>query len=241
MKNLNCFGARSVGSVLFSLCLVMLSSNVKAEGILQDFDTLGGNDVLLDRAKALNPEVRIQVVQDRIVGRRNRVEVAPDFGFVLGGDPYNSTQNMGLALHYHITPQWSLGARYNYSANKLRAEGEYIIKDMSATGSGQIPDIDYPKSQAMAVLNWYPIYGKMNMYDLGVSHFDVYATFGAGQIELKSGKAPTYTAGVGVGLWVSQHITTRLEMRWQRYKASRYTGPVEMDMTVAGLQVGYLF
>jgi outer membrane immunogenic protein len=211
-----------------------------AADLLQDFDSLGGNDVLLEKAQALNPEAQIRVVQDRIVSRRMRVEFSPEYSNVLGGDAYNKTQNLGFNMHWHITPRWSLGAKYNYSVNQLRPEGEFLIQDTSVTGKAFIPQIDFPKSQAMALVNWYPIYGKMNLYDLGVAHFDVYALIGAGQIELKSGSTPTYTAGGGIGFWVSQHLTTRLELRWQGYEASRYTGTTKMDLTVAGVQFGFM-
>lgn len=223
---------------LFGLSLASAPS--LAQDLLKDFDTLGGNDVLLDKARALNPDSSISVVQQRIVPRRNRFEFAPEFSSVLGGDSYNRTQNIGMNVHYHITPQWSVGLKYNYSFNTLRPEGENLINDTAATGKSIVPDIDYPKSQALALLNWYPIYGKMNLYDLGVTHFDVYTVVGGGMIELRSGNTGTFTAGGGVGLWWSQHLTTRAELRYQRYEASRYTGPVAMDTTVAGIQVGYL-
>jgi len=218
------------------LCMI---SPAKAD-LLQDFDSLGGNDVLLERAQALNPEANIRVVQDRIVDRRHRLEFAPEYANVLGGDAYNTTHMIGLNAHYHITPHWSLDAKYDYAFNQLRREGEFLIGDTSAHDKGVIPDIDYPRSQVLATLSWYPIYGKMNLYDLGVAHFDVYALAGGGQILLKSGAQSTYTAGGGIGFWVSQHLTTRFEARYQTYKATRFNGTVDMNTIVAGVQIGYL-
>lgn len=217
-----------------------LSSNAFAADLMKDFDTLGGNDVLLEKAKALNPEAQIRVVQDRVVTRRNRFEIDPEFLSVLGGDAYNKTTTLGLNVHYHITPQWSLGLKYGYSFNALRPEGENLLNDTSVTGKGMIPDIDYPKQQAMFLVNWYPIYGKMNLYDLGVVHFDIYAVAGGGQVELKSGNTPVYTGGAGIGLWVSQHLSTRFELRYEGYTAKRYTGDIGMNTTVAGIQIGYM-
>lgn len=233
------FGFRLL-SLAILVAAVLVSQNTLAADLMKDFDSLGGNDVLLEKAKALNPEAQIRIVQDRVVSRRNRLELAPEFSTVLGGDAYNMTQNLGINLHYHITPHWSVGAKYNYSFNKLREEAEYLIQDKAASGKSQIPQIDYPKQQAELVLNWYPIYGKMNLYDLGVVHFDIYAILGGGQTELKSGPTGSYTAGGGIGLWVSQHLTTRLEFRYEGYTAQRYSGETEMNTTVAGIQVGYM-
>ena len=225
---------------MLSLVLVAgYSLSAKAE-LMKDFDSLGGNDVLLEKAKALNPEASTSIVQDRVVSRRNRLEIAPEYSSVVGGDPYNSTQEFGVTTHFHINPHWSLGARYGYAGNKLRPEAEALINDVDTTGKAKIPEIDYPKSELMALVDWYPIYGKMNLYDLGVTHFDIYFTGGAGQVELKSGTTSTYTAGGGLGLWWSQHLTTRAEIRYQTYNAKRFTGEQAMNLTVLGLQVGYL-
>lgn len=209
-------------------------------GLLKDFDTLGGNDVLLDKARALNPDATISIVQDRVVSRRKRLELSPEIAGVFGGDAYNSTTMYGINAHYHFTPRWSAGVKYLYDTNSLTKEGRFLIEDTSVTGTGVIPQIDYPKSELMALINWYPIYGKMNLHDLGVAHFDIYAIGGAGQIQLNSGGTMTYTAGGGIGVWWSKHLTTRAELRYQTYEAQRYTGATRMNLTVAGLQVGYL-
>ena len=225
---------------VYTLLLGCMDLYAADSGILKDFDSLGGNKDLLKQVGDGQAQVKTQVVQERIVKRRNRLEIAPEFGMVLGGDSYNRTTNYGINLHWHFTPQWSLGAKYVYSTNKLRPEGENLINDVAATGRGQIPDIDYPKSETVGMVNWYPIYGKMNLYDLGVVHFDIYAIAGYGQMALKSGGTSTWLGGGGLGLWFSQHLTTRLELYYQTYEAQRYTGPATMDLTVASLQIGYM-
>lgn len=212
------------------------------EGLMKDFDTLGGNDVLLDKARELNPEERVSIVQDRIVGLRNRVEISPEFTSVLGGDPYNHTNGFALNAYYHINPRWALGAKYEYDTNSLRPEANNLIQQaQNESDRNLIPDIDFPKSEALALVNWYPIYGKMNLHDLGVVHFDIYAVGGAGQVALRSGNTSTYTAGGGFAFWFSQHLSARLEVRYQTYTAQHEaSGPEKMNLTVGGLQVGYL-
>ncbi len=218
---------------------LLFSVQVRAD-LLKDFDSLGGNDVLLERAKELNPEQKIYVVQDRIVDRFRRFEFAPEYASVLGGDSFMESRQYGVNIHFHFNPRWSLGAKYSYMNNSLSRDGENLIQDTSIIGKYKIPDIDFPKNQKLAFVNYYPIYGKMNLFNAGVSHFDVYGQLGYGQIELKSGTTPTWTAGAGVGFWISQHVTTRLEFRYQNYKAQRYDGPTSMDLTLIGIQVGYL-
>ena len=74
-------------TAILAVSLVLtLGSTARAADLMKDFDSIGGNDALLDRAKALNPEERVRVVQDRIVTRRNRVEIAPEYSNVVAGD-----------------------------------------------------------------------------------------------------------------------------------------------------------
>ncbi|MES2964564.1 MAG: outer membrane beta-barrel domain-containing protein [Bdellovibrionota bacterium] len=227
-------------SLKLTILALMVGANAQAADLMKDFDSLGGNDVLLEKAKALNPDTTISIVQDRIVPRRKRLELAPEFSTVVGGDSYNKTSEFGLNAQFHITPRWSIGAKYTMANNTLSPEGEYLLEDVSATGKPQIPDIDYPKNQVLGLLNWYPIYGKMNLLDKGVAHFDVYLLGGGGQVTLRSGTTSTYTAGGGIGIWWSQHLTTRAELRYQTYNAKRYDRETPMNLTIAGLQIGYM-
>lgn len=217
------------------------ASKKSNSGLLKDFDTLGGNDVLLDKARELNPDQKISIVQDRVVKRRNRFEIAPEFASTLGGDPYNRTSGFALNAYFHINPHWALGAKYEYDFNEIRPEGQAMIDQaMSERDRSLVPDIDYPKGQALAMINWFPLYGKLNMFDLGVAHFDIYAIGGGGQVFLRSGNTSTWTAGGGIGFWFSQHLSTRMEVRYQTYESQKFSGPQKMNLTVAGLQIGYL-
>jgi outer membrane immunogenic protein len=227
-------------STVTALSLVLGVTQAGATDLMQDFDSLGGNDVIVDRARALNPDEKISIVQDRVVSRRWREEVTTEYSNVLGGDAYVVTHNFGLNYNVHISPHWSVGAKYNYALNDLSHEGRNLIRTTGSDGKAIIPDIDYAKQTAMALVDWYPIYGKMNLYDLGIVHFDIYALAGYGAVQLNSGTTGTWTAGGGIGLWFSQHLTTRFEMRYQRYEAKPLSGKQPMDLTVAGLQIGYL-
>lgn len=235
-------GALLASSVVSTPAFAADASETKSSsGLMKDFDTLGGNDVLLDKARELNPDQRISIVQDRIVKRRNRLEIAPEVAGTLGGDPYNRTTGFALNGYFHINPHWALGAKYEYDTNTIRPEGQALIDQaMDERDRNLVPDIDYPKSQALALVNWFPLYGKLNVFDLGVTHFDIYAVAGGGQVQLRSGSTGTWTAGGGIGFWFSQHLSTRLEVRYQTYEAKKFSGAEKMNLTVAGLQVGYL-
>lgn len=230
--------------ILLSL-LVSLSATAQ-ENTEPDFDSLGGNTILLERAKALEPEKDVRIVQSRTVDRRHRVEIAPEFSGTFGGDSYMKTKAIGLNLNYHFTPRFSVGLKYNYAFNTLTSEGDAMYKQALAdynadteSPSEPYPELDYVKDEALALLNWYPFYGKLNVFD-NVVQFDFYALGGGGQVRLRSGATNTYTAGGGVGFWVTQNFSTRLEMRYQNYTAKYLSGERDMDLTIGSIQMGWI-
>lgn len=212
-----------------------------------DFDALGGNEILFEKAKDLQPETTVRIVQNRTIQKKYRFELAPEFSGVFGGDTYSRTKSIGLNVNFHLNYNWSIGAKYNTSFNSLTPEGEALmdqaIADYNANPqdpTASFPEINYQKSEALALVNWYPIYGKFSMFDAAVVHFDFYLLGGYGQMQLSKSSSPTYTAGTGLGFWVTNNFTTRMEMRYQNYN-SEYLGVTKkMDVAVASVQMGWL-
>lgn len=235
-------------NLLITSVLLVLSINAFAQTVEAEFDNLGGNQIILEKARELNPDTKVEVVQDRIVPRKKRFEFAPEFSGTMGGDDtYTKSQNVGMNINYHINHRWSMGAKYNHTFNKLTAEGEAMVDaayedrvNNPRNPTKPIPEIDYQKSESLLVLNWYPIYGKMNLFEKSIAQFDVYGLLGAGQVQLKSGTKPTYTLGAGIGFWMSPQISTRMELRYQKYNVEYITGPKNLDLAIASLQVGWL-
>ncbi len=235
----------------FLLSLLALTFSAFAETpsapVEPDFDSLGGNTILLERARALEPDKSVSIIQQRTVSRRNRLELAPEFSGTFGGEAYARTKSLGLNLNYHFTPRFSVGVKYNYSFNTLTPEGEALVDqayaDYLANPSNPnkaYPELDWAKSEWIGALTWYPVYGKLNFFDQSVVHFDLYTLAGAGQVSLRSGPTTSYTAGIGSGFWMSQNFTTRIEMRWQRYTAQYFSGPRELDLAIGSLQMGWM-
>lgn len=208
---------------VLALVVAPLVSQAKVD-ISKDFDSLGGNEALYKRAKALDPKNKVSIVQKRAVDRSMRLELGVNYGVVGGGESYLNSQILGGNLDLHITPHLSLGGRYYTSNNRLTAEGQDILnraKELEAQGiqNYQVPDINEPQQTALATVTVYPIYGKTNFLDMAVVQFDFYAVAGYGQTKLeKTGWTDTVTAGGGMGLWLSKHVASRIEGRWQTYE-----------------------
>lgn len=232
--------------ILVSLSSALASAKSgKRIDFSKDVDHLGGNKALLEMAHAIDPENRARIVQKRAVDRYNRVELGVNYGSQFGGDAYVRTQNLGVSGDFHITPRWSIGARYYDYGNDLTAEGRRAFSEAEeAYSSGGrtyvIPDVDYALRSMMAVVNWYPIYGKTNLLDRSIAQFDLYFLAGGGQIELSSGWTSLATAGIGIGVWINNHLTTRAEIRTQGYQDEIISGPRRIQATTATIGLGWM-
>ncbi len=201
------------------LCLISVTANSK--GILEDIDSLGNNKQIAERSRQIRGENKIRIVQNRTVDRNNRFELGVNYDMVAGGDPYINTNNLGFQVDFHFSPKFSVGVRHYETYARLSAEGERVFDAYDrAFSQGDFrsrPEVDYPLSSTMGVATFYPLYGKLNFFNLGVTQFDVYVLGGYGKMLLKSGTSDTWTAGSGIGFWWSQHLSSRLEVRYQNY------------------------
>lgn len=239
-------------SQLFVLAGLALGSSAFAKEVdfNKDVDTLGGNKPLMDMAQALDPENRARIVQRRTVDRNDRLELGLSVGGIAGGDTYLQTHSVGLNADFHLNPHWALGLRYNDYGNDLSPEGQRMFNDyrnnVAAGASGLFPDIDPPNQSGLGLIEWYPIYGKINMFDSAIAQFDLYLLGGAGEIQLATeGWVPMYTAGGGVGFWINNNWTARIETRWQNYhdEVQEQGGGMihrNIDAFMGSLSIGYL-
>ena len=216
-----------------------------AGDVLEDLDALGSQEAFLEKAESLNPQSRVRIVQKRLVDRFNRHEISPEVGMILGGNSYIQTSFFSFAYQYHLTPHWSLGFSYKNYLNKLTAEGEELIN--KATDDlredkfpSLVPELNWPKCAYMAQLNWYPIYGKLNIYDQAVIHFDMYTLLGGGQMALRKGSSTVYQVGGGIGIWLFQYMTAHLEYKYQSYAQESYTGKENVFAHDVGLSIGLM-
>lgn len=231
-----------------ALIIALLVAPSAFADVEQELDSFGGNQALYEKAKALNPEIENNVVQNRFIERARRFEFAPEFsGVTSGGDTYNRTTSAGMNIHYHINPTWSVGAKYNYSFNALTPEGKEMVERAErATAANPkdpnylYPQVIYQKSEMLGFVNWYPVVGKLSFGKYGVAHFDTYFTAGYGQIELSNGTSPLASLGVGMGFWLGRHMTTRVEYRGEQYTAKYYDKDQNMLTGVASVQMGWM-
>ncbi len=235
---------------LFYLMIFLMSALLSAQFAHgqsvsdQDFDSLGSEDAILKKAKALQSKNSTKIVQKREVDRFMRPEFGVGYGLIAGGDSYLDSKTGSASFDFHFTPRWSLGVRYQKSFNKLTSEGSRIYKNaetQQSSGQGYwVPAVDYPIDSQLAVLSWYPIYGKISWFEAGVSQFDFYLLAGGGRMHLESGSSPLYTAGGGMGVWWNNYLTSRLEVRYQTYNDLITTRNRKIDNFVVQAGIGFM-
>lgn len=231
---------------VFSFVLVNTSAYAeeKKAGVVSQFDSLGSTEDLVNKSKALDPDNKVRVVQKRKVDRNLRLELAGHYGMINGGDSYISTNNTGAQLEFHMTPRWSLGVRYDKYYSRLTREGNSAFEEAEAAraigNNYRIPDLDYPLDSNLVTLSWYPIYGKLNLFDMAVTHFDIYFLGGTGKMSLESGATNLNTVGGGLGFWFTQNFATRFELRYQGYEDKVYSGSRKMDTFVMNISAGLM-
>src|SRR5690349_7307573 len=105
----------------------------------KDMNDLGEDQAVVERAKALDPKNKVQIVQSGAVDFNSSLELGFDYGFVGGGSTYLSSQNIGGNIDFHFTPSWSIGARYYSYLNNLTSEGHSVydnaLRTQNASGA----------------------------------------------------------------------------------------------------------
>ncbi len=233
--------------VIFIFAKISLAANsAPSSPLKKEFQTLGDNKEVIERVKNMDNQQKIRVVQNRLVSRTNRIELAVDYGALFGADTYVKTSNFGAQLQYHLTPQWSFGVEFHKSYNKLTAEGQkqydlaYTSQQQNSASTQRFAGVDFPLETQMATVSFYPIYGKMNLFDSAIAQFDLYTLFGYGKKKLNSGDTNVLAAGLGIGVWLNNYFTTRLEIRYENYKDLLNIEPRAQDSITAIASVGIL-
>tara|TARA_B100000749_G_scaffold280223_1_gene275438 strand:+ start:141973 stop:142704 length:732 start_codon:yes stop_codon:yes gene_type:complete len=212
----------------------------------ESMNSLGADKDILKKVRSYKSRHKVRVVQKRAVDRDLRLELGINYGAYSGGSAYTNTTGLGGLIDFHITPKWSLGVRYTKFDNSLNSEGQEIFDRNSGlvladeVNSTNLPSVDRPLEAQYAVLSWYPLYGKLNFFDSAVAQFDIYTLIGGGQVKLDSGSSSAMIYGGGLGVWLSNHFSTRLEVNYQTYKDQLQQDPREQDMLTVMLSLGWL-
>ena len=230
-----------------ALVVTLLASYGAQAQVSRELESLGDKQTA-KRAARLESRTRVGIVQNRTVSRDWRPELGAYWGPVAFGDSYVNTHNVGARLDLHVNPHFSLGVQYSKAFNEMTSEGRNVFNQARTTDNFTVPQISYPEETYMGLLNWYMFYGKINFFDVRVIQFDIYSLAGYGQTKVTSDygtksetmMANTWTAGLGIGFWIAQHLTSRVEVKYQNYSDKVYSGTRDLNLMVASVGLGVL-
>ncbi len=218
-------------------------SSANAKSVADDLDSLGVNKEVVRKARGLNPDNKIKVVQKRAVDRHWRLEGSLGYGLLTGGNPYTDSRQLETALDLHINPRWSIGGRYYSFNNELSKEGKRVFRGNEQAGTGIGPDVrDFARDAYLATVSFYPLYGKVNLFNWKVTQFDIYLSAGYGQIQLdRTGSTDLASYAGGVGFWLTNWLTSRFEVRHQIYNDTIGDNQSRrIDQTIFMAKIGFL-
>lgn len=230
--------------ITLSIVIAMIAAGPALASNSNSLKSLGNQEMLLDKARPSIPANTYRIVQKRVIDRDNRFEIATGLGAITGGDSYYNTKNVGMQAEYHFTHRWSVGIRYLYNMNELTSEGKRVYDQAeaqinSSPSDAKAPGIDWPMSTALATVSFYPLYGKMSWFDSNVSYFDMYVLLGGGVNQLRYGTVPVYTGGLGMGMWWTNNLSSRIEARYQEYNDHLFGGRKIQDANIS-FSMGFL-
>ena len=181
-------------------------AQAQTKSLKSQFKTLGDNEQVIERVQQMDSHQKIRVVQNRMMDRNNRLEAAIHFSGLTGGDTYVSTKNLGGMLQYHISPRWSVGLSYEKAYNELTTEGArryeaaFRCQQADSACAKEFPSVDFPIDTKLASVTFYPVYGKLNLFDAGISQFDLYTSIAFGQKTLDTGSTDVIAGSIGAGV-----------------------------------------
>jgi len=166
----------------------------------------------------------IYAVQQIYALRKNRVELAPNFGFTLN-DPYVSHPAFGAGLNYWVTNVLAIGANINWYQG-LENESDLNFHVRRSTRLAIRPT----EYQLGASLNftYVPLYGKFAMFNRYIFQWDAYVLGGVGIMRTRpvtvvdpeyrsfpdfQTKLSMVNPGLGFRVFVSKWLTVFAEVR----------------------------
>jgi outer membrane beta-barrel protein len=228
---------------IFIMILLLANTSFAKKSVSDDLDSLGVNREVIRKARKLSPDNKIQVVQKRAVDRNLRFEGSLGYGFLTGGNPYIESRQLEYSLEFHINPRWSVGGRFYTFDNELSKEGKRVFNDASQNGIGIGPDVrDFSREAYLGTVSFYPLYGKVNLFNWKVTQFDLFLTAGIGRILLdRSGPSELMSVSGGIGFWLTNWLTSRFEVRYQTYNDTIGDNQQrQIDQTVFMAKLGFL-
>ena len=174
-----------------------------------------GEQVNVDNIKkkywARGNESELGVVQNRTYTKERKLEVGL-LGGIVSTDPFLTVDTLGFDIGYHFNEYWSwhlLGFKDYVSSSSALTTLQAGQKQANTN-----PPYWFVGSEGEASL----LYGKLSIFGTAIIYYDMHALLGTGLTSTESGNYFTPMAGIGQSVFITQHISLRLDYRLMVYK-----------------------
>jgi outer membrane beta-barrel protein len=134
-----------------------------------------------DLAKFWGSRRKVKVVQKRLFEKDGRLEFTP-YGGVVPNDDFIVYVPVGARLGYHFSEAFTVEASFAYAIEQ-QTDLRTFLEEEKILKRADIQEI--VKMYYNVNLLWSPIYGKISLLGLKLSHFETYVGMGVGLFHTK--------------------------------------------------------
>jgi len=193
-----------------------------------------------DLAKFWGSRRKVKVVQKRLFEKDGRLEFTP-YGGVVPNDDFIVYVPVGARLGYHFSEAFTVEAAFAYAIEQ-QTDLRTFLEEEKILKRADIQEI--VKMYYNVNLLWSPIYGKISLLGLKLSHFETYVGMGVGLFHTKEIPADNPTGndanklGANTVFGFRWFITDMFNVRtdYRQYFFEKFKGgvsiPVELTLGV---------
>lgn len=175
----------------------------------------------------------IKVVQKRLVEKDGRFELMP-FASIIPNDDFIVYYPLGLRIGYHFSEAFAVEAAYAYALDYDTGLAEFL--ESGGPGLRRAAIQEQISMFYNVNILWAPIYGKISLLGLKLTHFETYLGLGFGMFHTEefppdnpNGNAKIKPSGntvLGFRWFINDHLNVRTEYR--QYFFQKYNGGVSI-------------
>lgn len=191
-----------------TLLLISMSSAYAEEPAASKAEKLSV-DAIKEKYWAKGNETDMEVVQNRLYSKSNRLEFGAYFG-VVSSDPFLNLKSYSLSAGYHLSEYWAIN--FFYMKYQVAYSSAYDTFMEKYPGNPRL-NTNNPSATYAGELAYSPIYGKLSLAGKYIVYYDMHLLAGAGVTDTENGQYMTYFPGIGQQVYLSKNLSLRIDYR----------------------------
>ena len=209
------------------------------EGVAHDSATAAEKTLEQDLDRFWGERRAVKVVQKRLFEKDGRLEFTP-FGGVIPNDDFITYFPVGLRAGYHFSEAFTVEASFAYAIDNASDLADFL------EGEG----IDLKRADIQEFINfyygvdilWAPIYGKISLLGMKLTHFETYVGLGFGIFHTKEVPAtnpdgneavkPGGNVAVGFRWFMTDMLNVRTEYRQHFFQKFQGGVSIPVELTL---------